>query len=106
MAAGREPCGDHREGKRVGAELPNPVPEPWGPNCCTFCQPRRARLPQGLQDAAGNPLMLSTILAVACFEHRLLTGLPGWQSLQDIHTMQCCCRGRTTEVPHFTCHKP
>lgn len=69
-----------QRGKRVGAELPNPVTEPQGPNSSTFCQPHRARLPQGLQDAAGNPLMLSTILAVACFEHGLLVGLPGWQS--------------------------
>lgn len=66
MAAGRELCRDHGKGERV--ELPNPVPEPQGPNCSTFCQAGRARLPQ---DAAGSPLMLSTILAVAGFEHRL-----------------------------------
>lgn len=82
MAAGRELCGDQGRGRRVGAELPRPVPEPREPNCSTFCQPLRARLPQGLQDAAGSPLMLSTILAGACFEPRLLTGLPGRQSLQ------------------------
>lgn len=69
MAAGRELCEDHGRGKRVGAELPNPVP-----NCSTFCQPHRARLPQ---DAAGSPLMLSTILAVLCFEHGLSRGSQG-----------------------------
>lgn len=86
MVAGRELCEDHGRGKRVRAELPDPVPEPPGPNCSTFCQPHRARLPQ---DAAGSPLMLSTILAVPCFEHRLLTGLPGQQSLQ-LRTSTLC----------------
>lgn len=85
-----------RKGKNP--ELPKPLPEPPGPNCSTFCQPRKARLPQGLQDGAGSPLMPSTILAVAHFGHRLPQGLPGWQSLQLRTSTPCTAAAAGAEA--------